>query len=224
MNYSTELFYKRRRLRGLLAQNYFQLQEEDITFEQNIISDNFNQTAEKPKVAQEEKKESPEYVLSFDYNTSSVFNSKNKISMNEYLNAGQEKHNRGTIKKEYYDNAVQLLEGTNELLSVLPIKDKVQLSSGFRTKERQMIVNPSSPNSAHTTGEALDIKDPGGKLKKMIMTNPEYRKKFASIMKKRGLYVENFNMTDNWIHVQKRTPGRIGGEIWGYKDIENAIF
>lgn len=87
------------------------------------------------------------------------------------------------------------------------------VTSGYRTMEDHLRIyreiaknkgnqfNPSNVpmKSKHLSGQAVDIYDPKGELKKWIMNN-------LDLCEELGFYFEDFNHTPNWIHFQTVPP------------------
>jgi hypothetical protein len=73
------------------------------------------------------------------------------------------------------------------------------VTSGLRTLEKQLEVNPHAPKSHHITGEAADIYDPEGLLKTWVDQN-------LDLIEKIGLWMEDFASTPTWVHFQITPP------------------
>lgn len=73
------------------------------------------------------------------------------------------------------------------------------VTSGLRSLELQMKVNPKAPKSHHLTGEAADIYDPKGDLKAWVKAN-------IALIEQIGLWMEDFASTSNWVHFQIVPP------------------
>lgn len=135
------------------------------------------------------------------------------FTMEDFLNAGREKHTKESISPEHYKNAENLINKINQIGQLLDVSST--LSSGYRTPERQKQIyaekgkNPIM-NSLHLTGHALDINDPTGRIKRQIQSN----KQLLNKAKELGLYFENFNATPNWVHIQDMPPKVTGRQIW----------
>jgi len=71
------------------------------------------------------------------------------------------------------------------------------VNSGFRTLEEQERINPKNINSAHRTGEAVDIYDLGHPIYNWCVDN-------LSLIAELGLYIEDKSSTPRWIHLQIR--------------------
>jgi hypothetical protein len=71
------------------------------------------------------------------------------------------------------------------------------VSSGYRNPASQMRINPSSPNSRHTRGDAVDIRE----------TDPGRRELFKwTLGPAHGACVEPLSLTPTWVHFDWR-PG-----------------
>lgn len=73
----------------------------------------------------------------------------------------------------------------------------IKVTSGVRSKEDQMRINPSAPNSRHLTGQAIDLADPDGSLYKWAFENQD---KLATWK----LWCEMG--TTGWLHCQSIPP------------------
>lgn len=100
-------------------------------------------------------------------------------------------------------NAADLAERVSRLLDFLGVK--AAISSGFRTREANAKAG-GSKNSAHLTGQAVDLYDPKGTLTAAITRDPGLLDTF-------DLYVENPYYTKGWLHVQSR-PTASGRRIF----------
>lgn len=105
------------------------------------------------------------------------------------------------IPAEYMANAEKLL------INLQKIRDKVGkplvIMSGYRSWERQQIVNPSVKKSQHMTASASDLKPPAG------MNATELHKIILDLIDKKviynggvGLYVK-----ENFVHYDVRPEG-----------------
>lgn len=98
--------------------------------------------------------------------------------------------------KEVEDNAKKLLINVNAFLNELEIK-QASVSSGWRPQAINSATPGAAKKSAHTTGEAVDIKDADGKLKEKVLTN-------VDLLKKYGLWMEHQDSTPTWLHLDIR--------------------
>jgi hypothetical protein len=74
-----------------------------------------------------------------------------------------------------------------------------QVTSGLRTPQLQMQINPSIKKSAHLTGEAVDVSDSDGKIYDFCISN-------VDILIRLGLYLESRTYTPRWAHITCRAP------------------
>lgn len=95
---------------------------------------------------------------------------------------------------ELLDNANILVRRVNSLLRRW--SERVYVSSGYRPSVYNQAAG-GSPNSAHKSCEAVDIKDPEGKLGKFITENPW-------LLQQADLYMEDTSRTKTWVHLQIR--------------------
>lgn len=111
----------------------------------------------------------------------------------------QEEINRRhrAITPEIQANLDILVKRINALESACPIP--MLVTSGLRSAEDQMRINPKAPNSMHTKGAAVDILDADGELKKWVLKN-------VSVLESIGLWCEDFSATATWVHFQILAP------------------
>ena len=69
------------------------------------------------------------------------------------------------------------------------------VSSGYRTMQDQLRINPKSPKSNHLSGNACDISDPNQELQKWCLEN-------IVLLEEVGLFLEDFSYCKNWVHFQ----------------------
>ena len=100
-------------------------------------------------------------------------------------------------------NAKTLLERVNALLVHLNI-DTVSVSSGFRPSTINQRVKGAAAKSAHMSGEAIDLFDPDGALKKLVT---------KALLIKFDLYREDSTASPTWMHLQSR-PTKSGKRIF----------
>lgn len=98
---------------------------------------------------------------------------------------------------EIAENLAVLLERINRVREAYGIP--MIVTSGLRSLEQQMKVNPKAPKSKHLTGQACDILDQSGKLKAWIMEN-------LALIEEIGFWFEDFEHTPNWVHFQIVPP------------------
>jgi len=97
---------------------------------------------------------------------------------------------------EVKDSAKSLINQVNQLLNELNV-EKCKVSSGFRTQEANDTTANAAKKSRHMTGNALDIEDLDGSLKKLITLD---------LLAKYSLYCEDFEHTKTWLHLQDIPP------------------
>ena len=71
----------------------------------------------------------------------------------------------------------------------------MKVTSGVRSMEDQMRINPSAPKSKHLLGAACDISDTNGDLWKWLMVNMQ-------LLIDNNLYLEDKSATPTWVHFQ----------------------
>ena len=128
------------------------------------------------------------------------------ITVNDYFK-GYTGH--GGIKPIHHDRATILLDRVNTLLRRALETGKVDLETnpytgtliggqrngGWRPQECSI----GAPNSAHKTGEAVDVYDPDGDIDNCIM---EYQNWLTEL----GLCIEHPSATRGWCHLSTRLP------------------
>lgn len=115
----------------------------------------------------------------------------------------------GDYTKEHVDNAQHLLAMVNALLTTAHDDNGIELQINPATKtlvsgEKNGGWRPQScpigaPDSAHKTGQAIDIYDPSGDIDTWCMAN-------LYILANVGLYLENPGSTRGWSHLSTRAP------------------
>lgn len=73
------------------------------------------------------------------------------------------------------------------------------ITSGVRSQIDQDRINPGAKNSAHISGEAVDVSDRDGMLWGWMMDN-------IPLLERLGLYLEDKSYTKSWVHFQIRMP------------------
>lgn len=73
------------------------------------------------------------------------------------------------------------------------------VTSGFRTRDDQMRINPRVKDSAHMMGEAVDLSDRDKSLWNFLMDNWD-------TLIRLGIYLEEKSYTVSWVHIQIRVP------------------
>ena len=101
------------------------------------------------------------------------------------------------LTKEQESNALKLCSAINELQSLCEMPFLV--TSGIRSVQDQLRINPSVKSSAHMSGEAVDISDVDGAIYGWCMDN-------LDILIRLGIYLECRTSTPRWIHCQIRVP------------------
>ncbi len=105
---------------------------------------------------------------------------------------------RGYATTEDVDANLELLHAAINKVRAAYGKPMV-VTSGLRTVEHQMRVNPKAPQSKHILGLAVDIADPDGKLW-------AWCKKNVPVLEEAGLYMEDGRYTKGWCHFQVTPP------------------
>lgn len=100
-------------------------------------------------------------------------------------------------------NAKVLLRRVNAMLTHLGIAE-VEVTSGFRPSDVNKVLPNSAKRSAHMSGEAIDLADADGDLKKLVT---------KAILEKFDLYREDSTATPKWLHAQSR-PTKSGRRIF----------
>lgn len=103
-----------------------------------------------------------------------------------------------------YPPSPEMLTGANTLLNKveslfydlgIELTDD-DLSSGYRPGKYNVEAG-GSPTSSHLKCVALDIKDKGQKLAKLLTSR-------VDLLEKHGLYMEDPSRTKTWVHLQTR--------------------
>lgn len=107
-------------------------------------------------------------------------------------------------------NAEKLIGLVSTMLSLIPYDGII--TSGFRTQKHNDKIG-GAPNSAHTTGQAVDLHDPDKVIGNWILANVDY-------LAANGLYAEHPAITnkspnplERWVHLGTRAP-RSGNTIY----------
>lgn len=94
-------------------------------------------------------------------------------------------------------NQEKLLDALNDLQELCQLSFTV--TSGLRTPQDQMRINPAVKNSAHLSGEAVDLSDVDGAIYAYCIDNLD---RLVHL----GIYLECRTYTPRWIHLQTRVP------------------
>ena len=73
------------------------------------------------------------------------------------------------------------------------------VTSGYRSMQDQLRINPKAPNSKHLSGQACDIADSNGELREWVLLN-------LQLCKDVGLWLEDPRYTKGWIHFSTVPP------------------
>lgn len=73
------------------------------------------------------------------------------------------------------------------------------VTSGLRSKEMQLKINPAAKNSAHISGEAVDVSDVDGDIYAFCIDH-------VPLLIELGIYLECKTYTKRWAHMQIRAP------------------
>ena len=113
-----------------------------------------------------------------------------KVTAKEYL----KNHDISKLSLEQINNMCRLLLAVNQVRQLYKVPMRV--SSGWRPPEYNKKVNGAA-NSPHISCEAIDIFDPKQDFKHWILQN-------IKIMEDLGLWIENFDQTPSWVHLDIR--------------------
>lgn len=107
------------------------------------------------------------------------------------------------LTAEVIKNIDTLVIKVNAFLKDLGITS-AEVSSGFRPSDVNAATVGAAKNSLHKKGQAVDLKDPNGKLDELIKSKPELLDKYE-------LWLENPISTPTWTHLDTgtRTPRAI---------------
>lgn len=118
------------------------------------------------------------------------------LTLNDYITScGKWEARRIWSSIAVNSNAEALLVRVNLLM--VEFGESRKISSGFRTIDSNRELKNASPYSRHLTGEALDLEDPKGTLKKWLN---------ARLLEKFDLFAEDFAETPTWVHLQTTRP------------------
>jgi uncharacterized protein YcbK (DUF882 family) len=122
------------------------------------------------------------------------------ISLTDYWMGRDETHS-DELTSQIQGNASDLLILINQLLIRLDISTVV--NSGWRPKDVNKSIG-GAPNSYHTTGEAIDLKDTRGRIAYKIIQNHD-------LLSQLGLWLEWPQATKGWVHLDigKRSARKI---------------
>lgn len=95
------------------------------------------------------------------------------------------------------ENLQRLFSAVSELKSLCKIP--FIITSGVRTPQDQLRINPVVKRSAHLTGEAVDISDVDGAIYAFCLDN-------MGLLIRLGIYLELRTYTPRWVHMQTRAP------------------
>lgn len=118
-----------------------------------------------------------------------------KFTVSELLNAGQHKWKESEVDIVIKRN----LEDLCRKINTLGYQPPMRATSCLRSIKDQQRINPSAMGSSHLYGCAVDIADPKGELKKWLETR-------AATLINCGLWLENPEKTNGWIHLQSYCP------------------
>lgn len=112
--------------------------------------------------------------------------SKKELNPKDYTETPEVAHNLDTLCKRLN-------------LIITNYGKPLHITSGLRSRDDQLRINPAAMHSKHLTGEAADILDVDGDLKKHILAN-KYLLELAK------LWCEDFGHTSTWVHFQIVPP------------------
>ena len=125
------------------------------------------------------------------------------ITIKDYF-MGRDISHKEEITDQIRINATKLLEKINPLLESY---GKVRvLTSGWRPPSVNATIPGAAAKSKHMTGDAVDIADADGSLKRWCLENLD---KLSDL----GLYMEHPSATPTWCHLQQ-IPPRSGNRVF----------
>lgn len=104
---------------------------------------------------------------------------------------------RHKVSSEVLDNLLELFDALSSLESEMGFD--LIISRGYSTPKEQMEINPKAPNSAHISGQAVDIEDLDKDVWKWCDAN-------LDVLEVLGFYIEDGNYTASHVHLQTRAP------------------
>ena len=134
------------------------------------------------------------------------------ISLNELLSGNDPK----TLPQEHLDSLNVLLDKVNKVRTAWA--KPMTVTSGYRSMAHHLeiykakgITDPKKipMHSKHLYGQAVDIADADGSLKKWCVAN-------ENLLRAIGLWMEDFKTTTTWVHFQCVPYGsyKVGGSLW----------
>ena len=120
-----------------------------------------------------------------------------KFSLQELLTAGQHKWSQTELDSVTLRNLQDLCLKLNKL----GFQPPRYATSCLRSLADQKRINPSAMGSSHLYGCAVDISDKDGKLKEWLQKSVG-----KNALIDCGLWVEDFNSTPTWVHLQTYMP------------------
>jgi hypothetical protein len=103
------------------------------------------------------------------------------------------------LPQSVYTKTAILLDRINMLF--MDYKDPIIVQRGYRDAKLNAEVG-GSKTSPHLTGEAVDLKDPTGKICLYCLNH-------LDLLKKWGLWMENPMKSPTWVHLQWREASQI---------------
>jgi len=103
------------------------------------------------------------------------------------------------------NNIIETVEQSSNLVKLAGIISRLEdkmgqcftVTSGLRTPQDQMRINPLAPNSAHLIGMAVDVADPKHIIYDFCVNNVQF-------LIDNGIWVEDERYTPSWTHLQTR--------------------
>ena len=109
------------------------------------------------------------------------------------INAQELNPHEYSTTEEIQNNLDILLDKMNKVRVAYNVP--MIVTSGLRSLEDQMRINPSATKSKHLYGQACDIQDLDGTLKQWCLDNDE-------LLRAIGVWMESFASTSTWVHFQ----------------------
>jgi Peptidase M15 len=129
------------------------------------------------------------------------------ITALEYFShGGRDLRAAGCVPPAHLINAGVFLNKVNLLLAAFDAARGSHfaaiVNSGYRTKAINACIPNAAPSSKHMSGNAVDLRDAGGELKKWLVTA-----KGKGTLNVCGLFMEHPSATPTWCHLQDIAPG-----------------
>jgi hypothetical protein len=130
-----------------------------------------------------------------------------KLELKHFFTKQEDLWKMSKMTDQEHENAQVLLIRINDFLDfAIDIDPTIEqeicddpVNSGWRSEAYNKTLKGAAKNSAHFTFQAKDLRDPHGKLDRIVIANIPF-------MQRVGLYVEHPRYTKGWCHLSSRAP------------------